>query len=90
MKRISIKFRLSPRDTEEYISINDNGLSLPWQETDTMSANCPKHAGVRLNRVGDETYECPLGKEIYRPHGSVTNQNVKDNYYTGMIIKNNG
>lgn len=90
MNRTSIKFRLSPRDIDEDVADEANALWVPWQETDIISSNCPKHAGVRLNRVGDETYECPYGKEIYRPHGSVTNQNVKDNYNTGMIIKNQG
>lgn len=88
MDRKAIKFRLSPREIEE----NRRGpqvdpLHIPWQATDVMSANCPKHAGVRLNRLSDQTYQCPLGKEIYRPHGSVTNQTNRDNYYTGMIIK---
>lgn len=86
MDRKAIKFRISPREQEiegAYI----NALYLPWQNVDIISSNCPKHAGVRLNRLDDEVFQCPYGKEIYKPHGSVNIQTSRDNYYTGMILK---
>jgi hypothetical protein len=64
-----------------------NALYLPWQDVDIISANCPKHTGVRLARLEDQTFQCPFGHEIYKPHGSLTNQTTKDNYYTGEIVK---
>jgi hypothetical protein len=64
-----------------------NSLFIPWQSTDIISSNCPKHAGVRLARVNDITYQCPHGKEVYRVTGSLTNQTNRDNYYLGYVIK---
>jgi len=67
--------------------IRINPLYLPWSDVDIISSNCPKHPGIRLARLSDQTFECPLGKEVYRPHGSLTNQTNKDNYYLGEIVK---
>ncbi len=64
-----------------------NSLDIPWQGVDVISSNCPKHHGERLIRIGDQTFMCPFGKEVYRPHGSLTNQTNRDNYYLGEVVK---
>jgi hypothetical protein len=88
MDRKAIKFRLSPREIEENRRMPAvDPLSIPWQDVDIISSMCPKHAGVRMERLDDVTYRCPHGGEIYRQHGSMTNQTNRDNYYTGQIIK---
>jgi hypothetical protein len=65
-----------------------NSLDIPWQAVDIISSNCPKHAGVRLARLGDQIFQCPFGHEIYKTHGSLTNQTNRDNYYLGVVVKN--
>ena len=62
-------------------------LWIPWQQTDVISRNCPKHAGVQLYRKDDELFQCPKGGEIYKPYGSIANQTSRDNYYLGNTIK---
>ena len=64
-----------------------SGLDLPWQRVDIISSNCPNHTGVRLKKVGDNMYQCPKGKEVYKANGSISNQTTKDNYYLGIVIK---
>jgi hypothetical protein len=64
-----------------------NGVDLPWQKVDIISSNCPNHVGVRLAKVGDNMYQCPKGKEVYKANGSLSNQTTKDNYYLGIVIK---
>jgi len=64
-----------------------NSLGIPWVASDIISSNCPKHAGVRLTRINDTTYQCPHGKEIYKVNGSVSNQTNRDNYYLGFVVK---
>lgn len=65
-----------------------NSLFIPWQSTDIISSSCPKHIGVRLNRMNDTTYQCPFGKEHYRVAGSIGAQGTRDTYYLGMVTKN--
>jgi hypothetical protein len=79
-------FKISPSEPTMPIS----ALDLPWQQVDRITGNCPTHIGVRLNRVNDETYICPKGKEVYSPRGSITNQTNRDNYYLGIILKGPG
>lgn len=76
-------FRIDPTDVGPRI----NSLEIPWQGVDKITANCPKHVGVRLNRIGDESYKCPEGGEVYRPKGSIGNQTNRDNYYLGIVLK---
>lgn len=76
-------FKINPSDTGPHI----NSLNLPWQGVDKISSNCPVHIGSRLERVGDETFKCPKGGEVYRPKGSVGNQTNRDNYYLGIVLK---
>jgi hypothetical protein len=64
-----------------------NPLYTSWGTTDIISSNCPDHIGVRLNRIDDETYQCPIDKKIFKPKGSVTKQTSKDNYYLGYQLK---
>lgn len=64
-----------------------SGLDLPWQKCDIISSNCPNHVGVRLAKIGDNMYQCPHGKEVYKANGSLSNQTTKDNYYLGIVIK---
>lgn len=84
MLKTSTKIKLVHPD-EKTMPISS--LDLPWQGVDVISSNCPKHHGVRLNRVADQIFECPLGKEIYKPHGSLKNQTNRDNYYLGDVVK---
>lgn len=81
--RKTAAFRIHPLDNGPQI----NSLDLPWQGVDKITANCPIHVGVRLSRIGDETYKCPKGGEIHRPKGSVGNQTNRDNYYLGIVLK---
>jgi hypothetical protein len=80
-------FKISP--SQQRI---DPALSLivPWQGVDVISGNCPRHAGVRLNRVNDEMFVCPKGGEQYAPKGSINNQTNRDNYYLGLVLKGPG
>jgi hypothetical protein len=64
-----------------------SSVDLPWQHVDIISSNCPSHTGVRLAKVGDNMYQCPFGKEVYKANGSISNQTNKDNYYLGIVIK---
>jgi len=64
-----------------------SSLHLPWQKVDIISSNCPVHMGVRLKRVGDNQFVCPVGHEIYHAHGNVNNQTNKDRYDMGVVIK---
>lgn len=76
-------FKISPSEPSMPIS----ALDIAWQKPDIISGSCPKHIGVRLNRVNDEMFICPKGGEQYAPKGSITNQTNRDNYYLGIILK---
>jgi hypothetical protein len=58
-----------------------NSTFIPWQQIDEISSNCPIHVGVKLEKIGDNEYFCPKGRERYKSHGSVKNQTNKDNYH---------
>jgi len=77
-----VKFRKDPKD-----DIPISSLDIPWQSTDVMSSNCPQHIGVRMSRVNDQTFVCPVGGETYKPMGSIPNQTNRDNYYLGLVLK---
>ena len=78
------------RNTKKLMDENQmpiSSLDLPWQRVDIISSNCPNHVGVRLGKIGDNMYQCPHGKEVYKANGSIANQTTKDNYYLGVVIK---
>lgn len=78
------------RNTKKLIDPNQmpiSSLDLPWQRCDIISSSCPKHIGVRLAKVGDNMYQCPHGKEVYKASGSVSSQTNRDTWYLGMVIK---
>ncbi len=79
----SAAFRISPADKGPSI----NSLWIPWQGVDVMTSNCPIHSGVRMSRINDEAYECPIDKRVFSPKGSITNQSNRDSWYLGQVIK---
>ena len=66
---------------------NSPQLAPDWAGVDVISSNCPIHLGTRLLRTGDNQYQCPAGKEIYKAKGSAANQTSKDRYDLGIAIK---
>jgi hypothetical protein len=54
---------------------------------ENISSNCPIHKGVKLEKIGDNEYFCPVGREKYKSHGSVNNQTNKDNYDKNFDVK---
>ena len=64
-----------------------NSVNVPWQSVNIISSNCPIHIGVRLEHTGDNCYQCPKGKEIYKAKGNIANQTSKDRYDLGISIK---
>lgn len=62
-------------------------LAPDWASVDIISSNCPVHTGVRLKKSGDNQYQCPIGREIYKAKGSAANQTSKDRYDIGISIK---
>ncbi len=62
-------------------------LAVAWQSTDIISSNCPVHVGVKLGKMSDNAYQCPVGKEIYKAKSNLANQTSKDRYDLGISIK---
>ena len=65
---------------------SEKALHAPWQNVDVISSNCPIHIGVKLNKIGDNQFQCPKGSELYKAKGSVSNQTNKDRYDLGIDI----
>jgi len=66
---------------------NDASLEAAWQTVDVISANCPVHIGVRLAHTGDNCYQCPKGREIYKAKANIANQTTRDRYDLGISLK---
>ena len=63
-----------------------NSLFVPWEAPSVISSNCPRHVGVKLESLGDNHFQCPKGKEIYKSPGSVSNQPSRDRYDLGLAF----
>jgi hypothetical protein len=59
-------------------------MTSPWLGVDIISSNCPRHIGIRLERIADNKYKCPRGGEAYDAQSSVANQTNKDRYDIGI------
>ncbi len=75
------------RDDSGASKIPLSSINLPWQEVDIISSNCPVHIGIKLIHLGDNQYQCPRYKEIYKAKGSVANETNKDRFDIGYILK---
>ena len=82
-KKIAMNLFVNTSDLER----NQPQLDPDWGGVDIISANCPVHTGVKLQKTGDNQYQCPKGREIYKAKSSIANQTSKDRYDIGISIK---
>jgi len=86
-QRIAMKLFNDTYDMDPNSANQAPSLDAPWQGVDVISSNCPIHVGVRLAHLGDNSFQCPKGKEIYKAKSNIANQTTKDRYDLGISLK---